>query len=87
MPRISRVSGLTIVLYYNDHDPPHFHVTGEYKTRIEIETGAYLKGDPVLPASKEKDILKWLTLYRSDIMRAWKDCRENKVPDKIPPLQ
>lgn len=26
MPTISKFDGLTIVLYYNDHEPPPFHV-------------------------------------------------------------
>ncbi|MFC6113665.1 DUF4160 domain-containing protein [Sporosarcina thermotolerans] len=60
LPRISKFGGIIIVLYYNDHDPPHFHIVGEYKTRIEIATGQYLKGDSPLPSSKEKDVIKWL---------------------------
>ncbi|WP_353616310.1 DUF4160 domain-containing protein [Bacillus sp. es.034] len=26
MPKISEFGGISIYLYYNDHDPPHFHV-------------------------------------------------------------
>jgi hypothetical protein len=25
MPEISRLLGIVIAMYYNDHDPPHFH--------------------------------------------------------------
>ena len=25
MPRISDFNGITIFMYYSDHDPPHFH--------------------------------------------------------------
>jgi hypothetical protein len=25
MPEISRFLGVVIAMYYNDHDPPHFH--------------------------------------------------------------
>ncbi|MGI8549822.1 MAG: DUF4160 domain-containing protein, partial [Dehalococcoidia bacterium] len=32
MPRISTFYGLVISMYFNDHAPPHFHVTyGEYE--------------------------------------------------------
>jgi hypothetical protein len=52
---------MTMVLYYNDHDPPHFHVfDAEFETRIEIKTGEYCKGDEPLPRSKERDLLRWL---------------------------
>ena len=26
MPEISRFLGIIITMYYNDHNPPHFHV-------------------------------------------------------------
>ena len=26
MPEISRFFGIIIQMYYNDHEPPHFHV-------------------------------------------------------------
>ncbi|WP_179884932.1 DUF4160 domain-containing protein [Bacillus sp. AFS015802] len=51
-------------MYYNDHDPPHFHVNySGFMTRIEIMTGEYVRGDDALPASKEKMVMKWLELY------------------------
>lgn len=25
MPEVSRFYGIVIMMYYNDHDPPHFH--------------------------------------------------------------
>jgi hypothetical protein len=86
VPRISKFGGMTIVLYYNDHDPPHFHIVGEHKTRINIMTGEYLQGDPVLPNTKLNDILEWLDKWRDDIMKAWNDCRDSIEPSKIPPL-
>lgn len=58
MPRICKFGGMTIVLYYNDHDPPHFHVIDSgFQTRIEICTSEYCKGDIPLSSSKEKDVL------------------------------
>ncbi len=41
-------------MYYNDHNPPHFHViyNGIY-TRMEIDNGSYMKGNEQLPKAKE----------------------------------
>jgi hypothetical protein len=36
MPEISRFFGMVILMYYNDHPPPHFHVR---------------YGDPSVPSS------------------------------------
>lgn len=87
LPRISNFGGITIVLYYNDHEPPHIHIVyNEINTRMIIENGEYMKGSEPLPRSKEKDVLKWLDVYRSDIIKAWEDCMAKRQPNKIPPL-
>jgi hypothetical protein len=32
MPEICRFLGIVIAMYYNDHEPPHFHAYyGEYR--------------------------------------------------------
>jgi len=60
---------MTIVIYYNDHKLPHFHIIyNEINTRIEIETGMYMKGNLPLPKLKEKDVLKWLDIYIEQIL-------------------
>ncbi len=39
MPEVSRFYGIVIALYYNEHNPPHFHAKyGEYKAEIDIRT-------------------------------------------------
>jgi len=39
MPEISRFYGIIIALYYNEHNPPHFHAKyGEFKAEIDITT-------------------------------------------------
>ncbi len=87
MPRISKFSGMKIVMYYNDHNPPHFHIIyNEIYTRMEIDNGRYMKGNVGLPKSKEKEVLIWLEINRNDIIKAWDDCMANRVPEKIPPL-
>jgi hypothetical protein len=35
MPRISSFYGITILMFFGDHHPPHFHARyGEYSARI-----------------------------------------------------
>jgi hypothetical protein len=87
LPKISEFSGMKIYLYYDDHEPPHFHVRGQWKTRIEIHSGQYMKGDAPLPKGQEKDVLAWLEKYRDDMMKGWNDCRAGTEPTNIPPLQ
>jgi hypothetical protein len=40
MPEICRFLGIVIAMYYNDHDPAHFHaVYGSFEITVEVETG------------------------------------------------
>ncbi|MCO6498116.1 MAG: DUF4160 domain-containing protein [Chitinophagaceae bacterium] len=37
MPRISAFYGILVYMYYNDHEPPHFHaIYGDYEVLINI---------------------------------------------------
>ena len=45
MPSVSRFLGMVIYFYYNDHNPPHFHVIyAGIEAEISIEHLAQLKG-------------------------------------------
>jgi hypothetical protein len=36
MPEISRFLGIVISIYYNEHNPPHFHAEyGEFQITVE----------------------------------------------------
>lgn len=49
MPEISRFLGIVIYMYFNDHNPPHFHVKyNEYRAVISIDKFSILEG--YLPA-------------------------------------
>jgi hypothetical protein len=39
MPEISRFHGIVIRMYFNDHNPPHFHVEyNEFEASVAIDT-------------------------------------------------
>lgn len=40
MPTISRFLGIVVSMFWNDHQPPHFHARyGEYEITVDIESG------------------------------------------------
>jgi hypothetical protein len=46
MPELSRFFGIVIRMYFNDHEPAHFHAEyGEFEALIEIDTLAVLRGE------------------------------------------
>jgi Domain of unknown function (DUF4160) len=45
MPEISRFYGITIHIYYDDHNPPHFHAHyGKYEGVFSIHTLELIDG-------------------------------------------
>jgi hypothetical protein len=46
MPELSRFLGTIVYMYFNDHNPPHFHVEyGEYEDKMLGVTKVLLQGD------------------------------------------
>ena len=54
MPEISRFLGIVIYMYFNEHNPPHFHAEyNEYKASISIKTLGLMEGET---ASKSNEL-------------------------------
>jgi len=45
MPIVSTFFGITIRMYFDDHEPPHFHVAYQgFEAMIAIESGERIAG-------------------------------------------
>jgi hypothetical protein len=43
MPTIAYVDGISIILFWNDHEPPHFHAEdAAFKARVLIADGSLI---------------------------------------------
>jgi hypothetical protein len=85
MPELSRFFGIVIRMFFNDHQPAHFHAAyGEHEALIEIETFEVLRGQ--LPRRALALVLEWATLHREELRRDWVLARSGHTPDPIPPL-
>lgn len=86
MPEISRFLGIIIAMYYNEHNPPHFHAKyGEYKIEIAIKTLSVLAGN--FPPKAMGLVMEWATLHQDDLMVDWALARENAELNRIDPLE
>lgn len=67
MPEISRFLGIVITMYYDEHNPAHFHAKYEnYKISVEIETGI-VKGK--FPKRALRAVLDWYDLYKKELIK------------------
>ena len=84
MPEISRFYGIVVYMFFNDHNPPHFHIKyQEYEAVININNGV-VKGE--VPRRALKLIYEWLDLYKEELLENWKLIEERKPFNKIEPL-
>ena len=81
MPEISRFLGIIITMYFDEHNPPHFHVRyNEYRASVEIKTLNVTTG--VLPAKVRGLVEEWAELHQKDLLQMW----ETKKFHSIKPL-
>ena len=86
MPTISEFFGILILMFYNDHAPPHFHARyGEYEALIQISPLGILKGK--LPPRALSLVMEWAQIHQDQLLEGWNYAANNKKLQKIPPLE
>ena len=85
MPEISRFLGISIRMYFNEHDPPHFHaVYNEWRAQIGIADLTLLEGS--VPARVLGLVLEWAMEHRQELAANWESLRRDGSFAKIEPL-
>ena len=85
MPAISRFLGIIILMYYNEHNPPHFHVKyNEYRAVFSINELKLVEGE--LPQRVASLVLEWAFLHRDELLEDWNLASEKKPLKPIDPL-
>jgi hypothetical protein len=85
MPEISRFFGIVIAMYYNDHEPPHFHARyGSQKAKILIDPPTLIAGD--LPPRALGMVMEWATIHRRELRENFAATLERRPTRKIEPL-
>ncbi|HOJ71903.1 MAG TPA: DUF4160 domain-containing protein [Syntrophorhabdaceae bacterium] len=86
MPEISRFFGIVIIMYYDDHNPPHFHARyGNYSIVIRIEDFAILEG--YLPPRALGLVIEWADIHKNELLKNWQLSKEHKPLFPIEPLK
>ncbi|RLB92060.1 MAG: DUF4160 domain-containing protein [Deltaproteobacteria bacterium] len=86
MPEISRFYGIIVAMFFDDHNPPHFHARyGGEKIVIEIESLRVLEG---LIAPRALGLLiEWASQHKTHLLKNWELAKNNQTPNKIEPLK
>ena len=86
MPELSRFHGIAIKMFWNDHDPPHFHAFyGGEQALIDIDTLSVFAGR--LSPRAIGLVIEWATLHRQELLDAWQHARAHQPLQRIDPLR
>lgn len=85
MPEISRFLGIIIRMFFNEHNPPHFHAYYEkYEGVFCIQTLNLIKGN--MPPRIQGLVIEWAILHQKELMANWILLEKEKKFNKIKPL-
>jgi hypothetical protein len=77
VPTIAVVDTVKIMIFANDHAPPHFHAKfAEFEALISIATGDILEGS--LPPAKLRSVLQWFEPRRAHVAFVWTEIRAHR---------
>jgi hypothetical protein len=86
MPEISRFYGIVIAMFYNDHNPPHFHAYyGSHAAQMRIDPPGTISGS--LPPRALALVIEWAVLRREELLADWNRARSRQPMEKIEPLK
>lgn len=86
MPEISRFFGIVITMYYNDHNPPHFHVRyAQQQGIVAIDSLEVVAG--WLSPRVQNLVIEWAELHRDELRIDWELARRRALLNPIEPLE
>ena len=78
MPEISRFLGIIISMYFDEHNPPHFHVQyNEFRASMAIADLNIIAGS--LPAKVRGLVEEWAELHQEELRKMWETQEFHKV--------
>lgn len=86
MPAISYFYGIYILMYPNEHNPPHFHVRyNDFQAAINIKSGEIIAGK--LPPKARSLTEEWRVIHKKKLLAAWNLMLKYERVKKIPGLK
>ncbi|RLD06362.1 MAG: DUF4160 domain-containing protein [Chloroflexi bacterium] len=86
MPEISRFYGIVIRMYFDEHNPPHFHAEyGEHEALVDINSMSIIAGR--LPSRVLGMVIEWASIHQDELKQEWGKARNMESLGKISPLK
>lgn len=85
MSEICRFYGIIIAMFYDDHNPPHFHARYA-KDWVAIEINSLRVLDGRFPSRALGLVIEWASQHQKELSRDWELAKNNQPLEKIAPL-
>lgn len=86
MPEISRFFGIIIAMYFDDHNPPHFHARyGNDNAVIKITDLTVLEG--YLQPRALGLVMEWAAIHKDELLNDWELAKDKKPLFPVEPLK
>ena len=85
MPIVSRFFGIIIRMFYDEHNPPHFHAEFQGKKAVFDFEGNIIYGN-LSSRTATKLVREWADLHVADLEEDWELARAGNEIKKIQPL-
>lgn len=86
MPEISRFLGIVIKMFFDDHNPPHFHAEYDRDVAlIDIRNLSVFSGR--LPPRVIGLVIEWASVHQKELFVDWDRARAQHELLKIAPLE
>jgi hypothetical protein len=86
MPEISRFFGIVVRMFFDDHNPPHFHAEYSGRKALFDFRGNILRGD-LDSRTAVKLVREWIDLHAAELEEDWNLARNNRPLNEIAPLE
>jgi hypothetical protein len=75
VPRISAFYGIAIYMYWQDHEPAHFHaIYSGQEAQVRVSDGEIIAGS--LPRTAQRMVREWSQLRRDDLDTDWQRAQQ-----------
>lgn len=85
MPEVSRFFGIVIRMYFDEHNPPHFHaIYAGDEAQVGIDPILVLEGS--VPGRATSMVIEWAALHQRELLDNWNRLASDQAVQKIEPL-
>jgi hypothetical protein len=86
VPVISVFFGIVIRMFYQEHEPPHFHAEHQGQSGTFTFDGRPLAGE-IRSRTALRLIAEWATAHRLELEANWTRVKAGRPLDRIEPLE